>query len=178
MQVAPIPPSGHGFTPGSGPLDPDLPMPNTSGTGTAITVAYEGNDWSSDSFLEVTGPATSGPIPHAFGSKEEALAAAAGLSHANQPALAVLFDANSGPRGTKPWVIQGLQVANPTAVGFFDRASRWHHTGWRVSTDFLDLETGNVSKFLKDFVAKAPFAAGVHAIVDGAVVIPATITQG
>lgn len=155
-------------------LNPRHPKPTTSGTGTAITTAYENNDWSRDAFLEVTGPATSGPIAHAFGSKEDALAAAAGLSHGAQPALAVIFDRNSGPRGSTPWVIQSLQVANPDPTGFQDRGGRWHHTGWHVGTHFLNLETGNVSSFFKKFVEGAPFAAGVVAIVDGSVLIPAT----
>jgi hypothetical protein len=178
MQLTPIlPDPGFGTVEGFGPLDPSKPKPTTSGTGTPITIAYDDNDWSRDQFLEITGPATSGPIPHAFSSKEDALAAAAGLSHGNQPALAVLFDSTSGPRGSKPWVIQSLQVANPSAVGFIKRNGDWQHTGWDVHTNFLNLETGNVSSFLQEFVAKAPFTSGVAAIVDGAVTIQATKFQ-
>lgn len=177
MQISPIPPSGFGFTPGHGPLDPKLPLPTTSGTGTAITAAYDDNSWSHDSFLEVTGPATSGPIPHAFASKQDAIAAAAGLSHGTQPALAVLYDPSAGPRGSTPWIVQALQIANPQAVGFIDRASRWHHTGWRVGTELLDLESGNLASSLRDFVAAAPFTAGVAAIVDGAVIVPVSDEQ-
>ena len=157
---------------------PKFPLPTTSGTGTPISIAYEDNDWSRDAFLEVTGPATSGdPIPFAFGSKEDALAAAASLSHGQQPALAVLFDATSGPRGSKPWVVQSLQLANVSEDGFIKRNGEFEQTGWKVFTNALDLETGNVSKFLKEFVAGSPFAAGVAAIVDGTVTIPASKFQ-
>lgn len=157
---------------------PKFPLPTTSGTGTPITAAYENNDWSSKSLLEVTGPATSGdPIPFAFTRKEDALAAAASLSHGNQPALAVLFDGTSGPRGSMPWLVQSLQIAKPVEDGFIKRNNEFQQTGWEVLTNPLNLETGNVSKFLKEFVANAPFAAGVAAIVDGTVLIPATTFQ-
>lgn len=153
------------------------PVPTTSGHGTPISIAYPDNDWSRDSFLEVTGPATSGPIPFAFGTKEEALAAAAGLSHGAQPALAVLFDSSSGPRGSKPYVVQSLQIANPSETGFYSRAGEWIKTGWNVYTDFINLETNPSKSYFRDFVTNAPFAAGVVAIVDGAVQIPATKFQ-
>jgi hypothetical protein len=152
-----------------------FPIPTTSGTGTPISTAYDGNDWSRTAFLEVTGPATSGdPIPFAFASKEAAIAAAASLSHGIQPALAVLFDATSGPRGSTPWVVQALQMASPSETGFWSRANEWIATGWHVHTGALDLEQGGLSSSLRKFVERAPFAAGVAAIVDGTVTIPAT----
>ena len=154
------------------------PAPTTSGHGTPISVAYPDNDWSRDAFLEVTGPAASGPIPSAFATKDKALAAAAGLSHGTQPALAVLFDPTSGPRGSMPYVVQSLQIANPSETGFTSRAGEWIKTGWNVHTDFLDLETNPSKSFFADFVRNSPFIAGVVAIVDGAVQIPATKFQG
>lgn len=153
-------------------IDPAKPAPTTSHLGVSITTPYAGS-WSRDSFLVATGRAAGAPIATAFTSRADALAAAQALSVGAQPALAVRWDGTAGPRGSTPWVVESLLLANPTPVGFLDRGSREHHTGWRLDHEALDLEGAmtnpNHAAFMAKYLAKAPAANGLAAVVDGAV---------
>lgn len=154
--------------------DPAKPAPTTSPLGTTVTEPFEGS-FSRDAFLVVTGRAAGEPVTTAFGRKDDAIAAARALSTGSQPAVAVRYDRNAGPRGSTPWVVEALLMANPTPVGFIDRASREHHTGWRLDHDALDLEGSmsnpNHAAFLTRFVAAAPPTNGLAAVVDGATLV-------
>lgn len=154
--------------------DPAKPAPTTSPLGMSVSRPHD-DGWSRDSFLVATGRAAGEGVATAFGSKDDALAAARALSTGSQPAVAVRFDGATGPRGSTPWVVESLVLANPTAVGFVDRAGREHHRGWDLDHDLLDLEGSmsnpNHAAWRAKIIGGAPVTNGLTAVVDGAVLV-------